>query len=200
MAYKVEALPSPQRTVTTRAHWDEETPSLYYVDVDGAIMRYDPKENKVHLATIDGESETAFIIPVENTTKTGDVKKFAVGLGKRVGIVSWDGKAPKATVESIVFEVDEDKPNNVFNAAKADPTGRFYGGTMRSSKVGDIFEVAIGALYKYDGDGVRKLVQDVFISNGLAWDEKINKLYYIDTGKFDVKSYDWNPFTGDICE
>lgn len=149
MSYKVEVLPSPQTIVGTRAHWDVHAQSLYYNDVEGSILRYDYKENKVYSATIDGESVIGFIIPVANTTKTCEYDEYALGLGRRVGIVHWDGKSPKAAIGPIAFEVEEGKANNRFNAAKADPVGRFYGGTMRSEKCGDHFDVAAGSLYKY---------------------------------------------------
>lgn len=123
MSFTIEVVPSPKTQVGTRTHWDAEQQSLYYCDVYGnesAILRYDYAENKVYAAGIDGESVTPFIIPVANTSN-----EFAVGLDRRVGIVQWDGKSSKATLNSIAFEVDSDKSNNRFNAAKADPSGEF---------------------------------------------------------------------------
>ncbi|XP_031628871.1 regucalcin-like [Contarinia nasturtii] len=199
MSFKVEKVPSTRTIVGTRAHWDELTQSLYYNDVEGTIFRYDYKENKVYSATVDGEKVVGFIIPVANATKTSAKDEYALGLGRRVGIVHWDGVSNRALLGPIAFEVEGDKQNNRFNAAKACPLGRFYGGTMRSEKCGDIFQVAAGSLYKYiKGDGVYELTDGVFVSNGLAWDETTNKMYYIDTGKFDVKEYDWDRKTGDI--
>lgn len=199
--FRVEVVGSPRTIVGTRAHWDEQRQSLYYNDVEGSILRYDYKEDKVYKATIDGESTIGFIIPVASATDASGNDEYLLGLGRRCAVVRWDGKAPKATLERIVFEVEQDKSNNRFNAAKADPLGRVYAGTMRSEKVGDIFEVANGSLFKYaKDDGVREIVKNVYISNGLAWDEKTNKMYYIDSCRFDVKEYDWDRSTGDICE
>lgn len=121
MSFKVEVVPSPKTLVGTRTHWDEDQQSLYYCDVYGnesALLRYDFNEDKVYTAGIDGETVTPFVIPVANTAD-----QFAVGLGRRVAIVKWDGKSPKATFESLTFEVDSDKSRNRLNAAKADPTG-----------------------------------------------------------------------------
>lgn len=47
-------------------------------------MRYDFNENKVYSATIDGEPIISFIIPVANQSD-----QYAVGIGRRVGIVQW---------------------------------------------------------------------------------------------------------------
>jgi len=193
----VEVIPSPKTLVGVRAHWDESQQSLYYCDVYGnesSILRYDYNENKVYTAGIDGEYVVPFIIPVANSSD-----KYAVGLGKRVGIVTWDGKSSKATLDSIAFEVDSEKSDNRFNAAKADPSCRFYGGTMLSEKVADPSKSAAGKVFKYEkGNGVNEVLDNIYISNGMAWDEHNNKFYYIDSGKFDVKEYDYDPNTGDI--
>ncbi|KAG4068696.1 hypothetical protein HA402_002387 [Bradysia odoriphaga] len=97
----------------------------------------------------DGEPVIGFIIPVE-----GSKNEFAIGIGRRVGIISWDGKSPKAKLLRIALEVEKSEryKTNRFNDAKADPTGRFYGGTMRLEECGDIFDAAEGSFYKYAKD------------------------------------------------
>lgn len=72
---------------------------------------------------------------------------------------------------------------------------------MRYEALGDLFDVAAGSFYKYiRGDGEYKLLDNIFVSNGMAWNEAEKKFYYIDSGKFDVKQYDYDSKTGDICE
>lgn len=199
VSFNVEVIPSPKTLVGTRCHWDVRTQSLYYCDVygnDSSLLRYDYNENKVYTAGVDGEYVVPFVIPVANASD-----KYAVGLGKRVGIVSWDGKSPKATVDSIAFEVDSDQSDNRFNAAKADPSCRFYGGTMLSEKIPNAAQTPAGKVFKFEKDnGVNEVLNNIYISNGMAWDESKNKFYYIDSGKFDVKEYDYNPNNGNICE
>lgn len=204
MPIKVETVPSPKSLLGEGPHWDEQTQSLYYNDIYGeeaSILRYDYSENKVYSAKIDGEPIVGFIIPVANTTKTCELDEYAVGLSRRVGIVHWDGKSPKALLGPIAFEVENEKPDNRFNDCKADPVGRFYGGTMRLEAKGDLLERPAGTFYKYiKGDGVYELLHNIYISNGMAWNEENNKFFYIDSCKFDVKEFDWNPSTGDICK
>lgn len=43
------------------------------------------------------------------------------------------------------------------------------------------------------------LKRSVGISNGLAWNEKTNKFYYIDSVDSDVKEFDYDPVTGNLC-
>lgn len=204
MSYKVEMVPSPKSDLGEGPHWDEMTQSLYYNDIYGkeSVLRYDFKENKTYAATIDGYPVVSFIIPVANSVDHYS-DRYAVGIGREVGIIHWDGKTPTAKLLHIVFEVETDAKydNNRFNDAKADPVGRFYGGTMRLEKFGDLFECADGSLYKYTkGEGVDLLQSKIHVSNGLAWNETKKKFYYIDSCKLDVKEYDHDHKSGDISE
>lgn len=199
MPFKVELVPSPKSDLGEGPHWDEGTQSLYYNDIYGkeaSILRYDYKKNKVYSAKIEGEPVVSFIIPVANAPD-----QYAVGIGRRVGIVQWDGISPKAKLGTIAFEVEENKPDNRFNDAKADPLGRFYGGTMRYETLGDLFEVAGGSFYRYiKGEGVKDLLHNIHVSNGLAWNEKEKKFYFIDSCKLDVKEFSYDQRNGDIGE
>jgi len=199
MAPTVEKLPSPLSVIGEGPHWDADTQSLYYNDIygkDSSILRYDFKENKTYSATIDGEPVVSFIIPVAGTSD-----QFAVGIGRRVGVVQWDGKSSKAKLVRIAFEVekgDEFKTNR-FNDAKADASGRLYAGTMRLEECGDLFASFSGSLYKYiQGESVDKLRGNISVSNGLAWDFNTNKFYYIDTCQLDIKEFDYDPKTGNL--
>lgn len=196
---EIKSVDSPKSNIATRPHWDESLQSLFYTDIYGTestILRYDYNENKVYGATVDGEPVVSFIIPMANASD-----RYAIGIGRRVGIVAWDGKSPNATLESIAFEVEEGKNSTRFNDAKADPFGRFYGGTMRLEALGDLFEIAEGTFYKYTTEeGATELLHDIYISNGLTWDVNNRKFYYIDSCKIDVKEYDYDPESGNICE
>lgn len=204
MSHKVELVPSPKCELGEGPHWDEITQSLYFVDIYGkdSVLRYDAKENKTYGASIDGYPVVSFIIPVANSVDHY-ADRYAVGIGREVGIIHWDGKSPKAQLMHIVFEVETDDKyeHNRFNDGKADPVGRFYGGTMRLECMGDLFERADGSFYKYTkGEGVVRLETGIHVSNGLAWNEPKRKFYYIDSCKFNVRGYDYDPKTGNISE
>jgi len=198
-SYKVEVVPSPLSVLGEGPHWDIDTQSLYYIDIYGnkaSINRYDYAENKTYGATVDGEPVIGFIIPVE-----GSPNEFAIGIGRRVGIISWDGKSPKAQLVRIALEVEKGEryKTNRFNDAKADPTGRFYGGTMRLEECGDVFEAAEGSFYKYAKDEELAMLRtNIGVSNGLTWNVKKGKFYYIDTCALDVKEFDYDVKTGNI--
>ncbi|KAH8411254.1 hypothetical protein KR215_000946, partial [Drosophila sulfurigaster] len=191
MSYKVEPLPDSYAALGEGPHWDEARQSLYYVDLEaGVLLRYDYAQNKVYRTQIEGESFAGFVLPI-----AGNSQEFAVGCERRTVIVQWDGVSPKAKVVRTLFEVQPEFKENRLNDAKTDPQGRFFGGTMRY--VGDEFEHRHGELYRWVAGGNVSLVKsDVGISNGLAWDEKAKKFYYIDTTDYEVKSYDYNFETG----
>lgn len=123
---------------------------------------------------------------------------------RRIGIIEWDGKSAKATVLEIALEVEttnQNLINNRFNDGKVDPTGRIYSGTMLREQCGDVFNSTSGTLYKYaKNEPVKMLLNKIGISNGLAWNEKKRKFYYIDSSAMNVREYDWESNTGDICK
>mgnify|MGYP003449490124 CR=1 FL=1 len=133
-SYKVEVVESSPRSVLGEGpHWDIERQSLYYIDIYGtsqSVSRYDYKENTTYNAKILGYPVVSFIIPVD---KTSD--QFLVGVGKKFVIIQWDGKSSEAKPVNVVGEVESDMLENRFNDAKCDPSGRFYGGTMRIGKL-----------------------------------------------------------------
>lgn len=199
-SYCVEPLPDSHAIVGEGPHWSNETQSLYYVDIEGSkLLRYSYTENKVYKANIENIELPSFIIPVENSTDL-----FVVGAGRKVIIVHWDGVSNTAQMKKVLFEVEmNDKrfDGNRFNDGKCDPQGRLFAGTMRY--VGDEFEHRYGSLYRYvnaNGGKWDSVKSDVGISNGLTWNEKSKKFYYIDSTDFEVKEYDYDFSTGDICK
>lgn len=85
-------------------------------------------------------------------------------------------------------------PDNRFNDGKCDPAGRFWAGTMSL-----INEEKAGALYRLDGDGsIHSIINDVSISNGLAWSPDESIMYYIDTPTRKINAFDYNKATGEI--
>lgn len=72
---------------------------------------------------------------------------------------------------------------------------------MRIEAKGDIFEARLGSLYKYSSEnGFDKLKSNISVSNGLTWNEKAKKMYYIDSCDLDVKEFDYDSVTGALCK
>lgn len=58
-----------------------------------------------------------------------------------------------------------------------------------------------GSLYTLTGKkSVKKHLSKVSIANGLAWNMKLKKMYYIDSPKRTVDQYDYDSVTGTISK
>lgn len=178
-------------------HWDAGSKSLFYVDIVApAIFRYDTKNGEIYKATIK-DNETlplGFIIPIEGTTD-----EFIVGAGRELTVIKWNGKSGQATVVKVIGEVEKDFAANRINDAKCDPHGRLYFGTIGDENT-NLKENPTGALYRFDNSSIVKLKGLVGVGNGLTWDEKVGKFYYIDSVTRDVKVFDYDSSNGNICK
>lgn len=135
-----------------------------------------------------------FVIPVKGTTD-----QFILGTDTKVSLVQWDGKSPQGRLLSVVGQVEKDKTHTRFNDAKADPKGRLYAGTMRLEECGDIFAARWGTFYRYTrAAGFESLKTHIGVSNGLTWNEKTNRFYYIDSCDLDVKEFTYDPISGNL--
>ncbi|TMW39939.1 hypothetical protein DOY81_014981 [Sarcophaga bullata] len=115
MSYKIEEIPGSLADMGEGPHWDVTTQNLYYVDINaGKILRYNYNENKVYKAKVDGERFASFIIPVEGTND-----QFAVGCGRRVLIVQWDGVSNIAKSIKCLFEVQMHDDDHVMHPRKS---------------------------------------------------------------------------------
>lgn len=146
------------------------------------------------LPITEGIDVIGFVVPVKNTPD-----QFILGTMTNLTLIKWNGTSANGEILRVLGTVEHDKINTRFNDAKADPKGRLFAGTMRLEEVGDIFDAREGSLYRFSSKGTfTTLKTRIGVSNGLCWNEKTNKFYYIDSIDLDVKEYDYNPSTGDI--
>lgn len=179
-------------------HWDIARQALYFIDIFGpAIFRLDFNTSKIYKATIkDDDSPIGFCIPVE-----GKSDEFVVGANRRVLLIRWDGEAPQASIVKVLAEVDHAFPGNRINDGKVDPKGVLFFGSMGDESRPDFMELRNGSLYSFiDGSGAKSWKSGVGIGNGLAWDLKRKKFYYIDSLARDVKAWDYDSEKSTICK
>lgn len=190
---------SPQYVVSEVPHWDKASQSLYFINIadeNSTINRYDYVEDRFYGARIDNTPNLLFIIP----TDCGP-NKFLVGVGNQAVIAVWDGRSPKACIERVLFTLDPGT-QNVINDVKTDQCGRFYCGTKAVPECGQSsYSGKLGGFYRYTKNtGLKELFENVYISNGLTWVRPTNKFYYVDSCKYDVLEFGYDPKTGRICE
>ncbi len=161
------------------ALWHAPRQRLYWVDIDGGVVHeFDPATGGDRAMSI-GE-------------KVGTVVPRARGglmLATESGLASFELESERLAV---VATPETDVPGNRFNDGKCDPSGRFWAGTMDAAQA-----PGRGALYRLDADmTVHKMVQNVSISNGLAWSLDRRVFYYIDSPTAVVAAYDYDDATG----
>ena len=93
-----------------------------------------------------------------------------------------------------VCQLPNQDPNLRMNDGKADPLGRFVGGTMT---FGDP-EPKAGSLWSFGPEGVQCILDGVTISNGLDWSDDGKSMFYIDTPTQRIDSFDYDLDTGRI--
>ena len=163
------------------ALWHAARRRLYWVDIDGGIVHeFDPATGRDRAMSV-GE-------------KVGTVVPRARGglmLAVESGLASFDLESERL---ALVATPEADVPGNRFNDGKCDPSGRFWAGTMDGGHA-----PGRGALYRLDADmSVHRMVENISISNGLAWSLDRSVLYYIDSPTGVVAAYDYHDATGAI--
>ncbi len=161
--------------------WDERAQRLFFVDIMG---------QRVH--------------SFEPTT--GQHQNFEVGRPVGCVVLREDGGLVLAAHDGFFLanrdgsglksfgDVEIDGARVRFNDGKVCPRGRLLAGTMDWTK-----QQPVGALYILRGDGgVSVLLEDITISNGLAWTEDGRTLYYIDTPRQQIDAFDFDLETGAI--
>lgn len=116
--------------------------------------------------------------------------RLIVGLG--AGIAPFD--LARGTLGSVVTPAEHDPARARFNDGKPDPQGRLWAGTM-----GLRAEPGAGAFYRFaPGEAPRRVLRDVTVSNGLAWNAAGDTLYYIDSATWRVDAFDFDGATGTL--
>ena len=168
--------------------WDERAGLLYWVDILGrAVHRFDPASGE--------DASFAVSVPVGAVALD---REGCLVLALADGFARCD---PDGGGLERIGRTEAGAPFRVgdagvrFNDGKVDPAGRFYAGTMAWNE-----RDPIGALYVLDPDEtVRIVLEDVAVSNGLAWSADGRTLFYVDSPTCRVDRLDVDPATGSLA-
>ncbi|MDQ0298033.1 sugar lactone lactonase YvrE [Salibacterium salarium] len=161
--------------------WDDRKNVLYWVDIMGEnIHCYHPESQKNQTIAV-GQHPGAVVVHQSN--------ELIAAMQHGFYFVDFEQGTWKAIVDP-----EENIPNNRFNDGKCDPAGRFWAGTMAYDKQRDQ-----AFLYCLESDYTLSMKLDnIGISNGLAWDLDKNTMYYIDTPTRQVSAFDYDLTSGAI--
>lgn len=118
-------------------------------------------------------------------------------------MINWDGQNTMSHVDKVLGEINN---NNVrLNHGKCDKNGRLFVGTMlnEDNNNGNAFNMSKknGGLYNFNNQqGLKELKNKVGLSNGIAWNNNQNKMFYVDSYDLNVKQFDYDQNTGNISK
>ncbi|MDG1891810.1 MAG: SMP-30/gluconolactonase/LRE family protein [Verrucomicrobiota bacterium] len=179
--YQASCIYDGKATLAEGPGWDDELQAIVWVDIEkGQVCRFYPGECRNETWAI-GQR-------VGCVVRTSGGKLLA---GGQQGLLRLDPGTGQVTA---LQNPEPDLPQNRFNDGKCDPQGRLWAGTMSCSE-----EEGAGSLYRITSDGaVKRMVESVTISNGLAWSCDQRTMYYIDTPTRHVDAYDFDRNSGAI--
>jgi len=161
--------------------YDYELNKLFWVDIDG---------KKVITHDFNTEEEKIYDTPdVVSSLCVIDEKKSIVTLRHGFYILNLEnGKLLQ------VYELKNDEENR-FNDGKCDVLGKYWAGTMNLNTQDP---KPTGGLYKFDGNSLTKMLDGLYLSNGLGWDPDNTVFYLIDTPLRKVFAFDFDKEKGEI--
>lgn len=161
--------------------WHRGTQRLYWVDIfEKRLHIYD--RNAQTNRTIQLEQMVGCVAP----RKSGGL---ILALQNGFATLNLD-------TETVTRLVDPEShlPDNRFNDGKCDPAGRFLAGTMHVAE-----DRPSGSLYSLDTTlQVKRLFDQVTVSNGISWSFDYQTMYYIDSPTRQVVAFDYDLETGDL--
>jgi len=142
------------------AHQLEAGPGYLHVDILGrTVSVHRPALNATTTYRVPSFAGT--VVPVANG------KQLVVALAKGPAFVDL---ATGRVTPIAAAQIEADLPGNRCNDGKVGPDGRLYFGTMATADAPGGGRPTTGSLYVMDHDGsVRRLLEGITISNGLAW-------------------------------
>jgi len=161
--------------------WHPEERMLYWVDIAGRqVRRADPRVGTAESWAM--PLEPGCIAPVRGG---GFVIALRDGIYRAAG---WG--SPPVRIARFAHDVATTR----FNDGKADPSGRFWAGTMyepRGARLAELYSVDLRA-----GDGAEPLIElkagNAVIANGLAWSPDTKTVYWADTANHVIHAWRWD--------
>ncbi|WP_088049445.1 SMP-30/gluconolactonase/LRE family protein [Virgibacillus dakarensis] len=181
MQNKLKVVVDAKATLAESPCWDPNNKCLYWVDIlQKNLHQYSlkTKENRTfkfnkYLSSVAVRKSGGLILTLED------------------GFYFYNTKNDELM---LLQYTESNQPNNRFNDGKCDPGGRFWAGTMDKNA-----EKYKGSLYCMNNIfKVDKVLSDLSIPNGIAWDIKKKKMYFIDSPSRQILVFDYDMGSGDI--
>jgi sugar lactone lactonase YvrE len=162
--------------------WDDRRGVVWFVDIlSQAVLSVDPKTSRV----------VSFPMPADvGCVSLVSDARLVVAL--RTGVHLFDPGSGELT---FLVHPEPDRTMNRLNDGKVGPDGCFWVGSMHDS----VPRAPSGALYRVTPAGASRCVlDDIKVSNGLAWSPDGTTMYHADTRESRVKAFDFDATSGDL--
>ena len=108
-----------------------------------------------------------------------------------------------ANTKRVLGEIND--KNLRMNTGKCDNNGRLFTGTMLNgdNNNGNCLDQnrCNGSLLRCDNRrGLEEMRNKVGLSNGIAWNRDQTRMYYVDSCDLNIKQFDYDQHTGNICK
>jgi sugar lactone lactonase YvrE len=153
------------------ARWDPVAGRLLWVDIYSGVL---------HISdVVSGDDEViAMGEPVGAVALTTDAGRYLCAVQSGLFLVGLNGYRRRIAHWA--------EPGLRLNDCGVDPTGRYWVGSMTHE--GD---AATGTLFRLDGGELVPVLRDLTISNGMAWDAKRGRMYFVDSATHRLDVLDW---------
>lgn len=180
MLTEISVFPHVTATLGEGPMWHSGEQVFYWVDITGKkLHRLDLTTGKD--VDFDMGSMIGTVVPVE---------EGGVVVALETGVYRFTDA--RQMLKLADFPADA-APNSRFNDGKCDPAGRLWVGTMEKS-----VKPHQGKLYRMVGNRLAVVLENITISNGLAWSPDERTMYYIDTYEQVIYAFDYNNSNGHI--
>ena len=161
-------------------YWDNAQQELYFVDITKKQVKiFTPADSSVKTIQFDQVVSAVFL---------DQESELIVAARDGVFTASQDG-----ALKTLLAPIEPDDSSIRTNDAKCDSTGRMWVGTMAFD-----FTPGVAALFSLDSTGLREVVPELTIANGMGWSRDQKSMYFIDspTGRVDI--FDCNLQSGEL--
>ena len=162
--------------------WDAAARCLWWIDI------YKPAINRFELAT--GASASLPMPEPVGCIALRQSGGLLAGLARGFAFVD-----PMSGAVERMVDPEPDRPNNRLNDGRCDRQGRFWAGSMVEDRSGPH-----AALWRLDPDrSIHRMVDQIMVSNGLAWSPDGRTMYHADTRQSTVWAWDFDSAAGAIA-
>lgn len=179
-SYNITSIPA-QCFLGESPYWSVERQSFFWVDIEkGRLFEHEIALGKTTIKSFPHRLTLVLV---------GQGGKLILALDRE--IASYD-----LETEELVWltEVEADLPLNRFNDGKCDAKGRLWIGTLSTK-----FTKGSGSLYRVGKElKPEKQLDQLTISNGMAWTADNRTFYFIDTPTRQIKAFHFDLESGEI--